>query len=189
MPLDMIMKPHQPSAVPYGANRAADVRLDSGSHAIAAGRYYPCGSFFCCCLRSRGPGLHSGGGISTLGMGAPTRVPCRSRSYHCDHSSASMGGRGMSPHGLGKRFAQGRGRTRVHRHVYRILGEQAGFLRRPAVGVYNDVYTVRVDRVRELVHRETSEETVESRRAWQSRPEAGFDAMTPDVERGGYQSI
>ena len=101
--------------------------------------------------------MHPAWGISSLGVGTPTRVPRRSRSCHFDHSSASMDRHGVSPHCLGKHFSQGIRRDRVHRHVRRILAEQAGLLRRPTVGVYNGVYTVRFDSVGELVHRETSE--------------------------------
>jgi hypothetical protein len=37
----------------------------------------------------------------------------------------------------------------------RTVGEQARLFRRPTVGVHNRIYTVRLDRVGELVHRET----------------------------------
>jgi hypothetical protein len=130
------------------------VRLNGEKHGNA-GRYYPCGPFPFYCLCPRGPGMHPGGSVSTLGMDTPARVPRVSTCRHCSRSSAIMGRHGVSSHPLGKHLPQNFGRDHVHRHVCQLLGEQARLFRRPAAGVHNRVYTVRLDRVGELVHRET----------------------------------
>ena len=99
--------------------------------------------------------MHTGGSVSTLDVDTPARFPLGSPCRHCSRSSAIMDRHDVSPHPLGKHLPQGCGRDHVHQHVCQVLGEQARLFRRPTVGVHNRVYAVRLDRIGELVHRET----------------------------------
>ncbi len=99
--------------------------------------------------------MHHSGSVSTLDVDTPVRVPLSSPCRYCSHSSAIMGRHDVSPHPLGEHLSQDCGRDHIHRHICQVLGEQARLFRRPTAGVHNRVYTVRLDRVGELVHRET----------------------------------
>ena len=156
MPVERLVRKALRTEEPIGRPgiRQLSIRLNGEKHGNA-GRCYSCGPFLFYCLCPRGPGMHPGGSVSTLDVDTPARVPPGSPCRHCSRSSAIMGRHDVSPHPLGKHLPQGCGRDHVHRHVCQVLGEQARLFRRPTVGVHNRVYTVRLDRVGELVHRET----------------------------------